>query len=173
MAFTSKVAQLSLGLILGLGLCASSLAKDDAARLAALKARISAMAAETAYVEAITKAWRTKPGEPMEHPFYYDTCWDLLRLVDYLATRDDVDPKRLGEIGFSMGGIETWMAGAVDDRIRVAVPTISIQTGYSVDGLPLAIQLVAGPNREDLLFSVAAWCEKRLAPNPLQPPYPG
>lgn len=49
------------------------------------------------------------------------------------------------------------------------LPTISIQTGYFVDGLPLAIQLVAGPNREDLLFSVAAWCEKRLAPSPLVP----
>jgi Asp-tRNA(Asn)/Glu-tRNA(Gln) amidotransferase A subunit family amidase len=52
------------------------------------------------------------------------------------------------------------------------LPTISIQTGYFADGLPLAIQLVAGANREDLLFSVAAWCEKRLAPNPLVPPYP-
>ena len=52
------------------------------------------------------------------------------------------------------------------------LPTISIQTGYSVDGLSLAIQLVAGPNREDLLFRVAAWCEKRLAPNPLVPKLP-
>ena len=52
------------------------------------------------------------------------------------------------------------------------LPTISIQTGYFADGLPLAIQLVAGANREDSLFSVAAWCEKRLAPNPLVPPYP-
>ena len=52
------------------------------------------------------------------------------------------------------------------------LPTISIQTGYFVDGLPLAIQLVAGPNREDLLFSVAAWCEKRLAPSPLVPKFP-
>ena len=49
------------------------------------------------------------------------------------------------------------------------LPAISIQTGYFVDGLPLAIQLVAGPNREDLLFSVAAWCEKRLSPSPLVP----
>ncbi|MBI2804617.1 MAG: amidase [Planctomycetes bacterium] len=53
------------------------------------------------------------------------------------------------------------------------LPTISIQTGYYADGLPLAIQLVAGPNREDLLFSVAAWCEKRLAMPPLHPPEPG
>ena len=53
------------------------------------------------------------------------------------------------------------------------MPTISIQTGYFVDGLPLAIQLVAGPHCEDLLFSVAAWCEKRLAPSPLVPKLPG
>lgn len=52
------------------------------------------------------------------------------------------------------------------------LPTISLQTGYYADGLPLAIQLVAGRDREDLLFSVAAWCEKRLAPNPLVPKLP-
>lgn len=52
------------------------------------------------------------------------------------------------------------------------LPTISIQTGYFVDSLPLALQLVAGPGREDVLFSVAAWCEKRLAPSPLVPKLP-
>src|SRR2546422_1047488 len=36
-----------------------------------------------AYVEAIARAWRSKPEE-MEHPFYYDTVWDLWRTVDYL-----------------------------------------------------------------------------------------
>jgi dienelactone hydrolase len=81
-----------------------------------------------AYVAAITEAWKTKPGEPMTHPFYYDTCWDLWRTLDYLETRVDVDPKRLGMIGFSMGGIETWLAGAIDDRVAVAVPAISVQS---------------------------------------------
>jgi len=52
------------------------------------------------------------------------------------------------------------------------LPTISIQTGYFADGLPLAIQLVAGPKCEDMLFSAAAWCEKRLSPDPLQPKLP-
>jgi aspartyl-tRNA(Asn)/glutamyl-tRNA(Gln) amidotransferase subunit A len=52
------------------------------------------------------------------------------------------------------------------------LPTISIQTGYFVDGLPLALQLVAGRRREDVLFSVAAWCEKRLTPIPLAPKLP-
>jgi len=81
-----------------------------------------------AYVAAITKAWKTLPGEPQEHPFYYDTCWDIWRTIDYLETRSDVDAGRLGMIGFSMGGIETWLAAAVDDRVKVAVPAIAVQS---------------------------------------------
>jgi len=81
-----------------------------------------------AYVAAITRAWRTPAGQPQEHPFYYDTCWDLWRTIDYLQTRDDVDAQRLGMVGFSMGGIETWLAASVDDRIKVAIPAISVQS---------------------------------------------
>jgi dienelactone hydrolase len=80
------------------------------------------------YNEAITRAWRTKPGEPQTHPFYYDTCWDIWRTIDYLATRADVDIDRVGLIGISKGGIETWLAGAVDERVKVAVPAISVQS---------------------------------------------
>jgi dienelactone hydrolase len=80
------------------------------------------------YVDAITRAWRTKAGQPQEHPLYYDTCWDVWRTVDYLVSRDDVDPKRIGVLGISKGGIETWLAGAVDDRIAVAIPAISVQS---------------------------------------------
>jgi dienelactone hydrolase len=81
-----------------------------------------------AYNAAIVRAWKTKPGEPQEHPFYYDTCWDLWRTVDYLLSRDDVDPARLGMIGFSMGGIETWLAASVDERVKVLVPAIGVQS---------------------------------------------
>jgi dienelactone hydrolase len=80
------------------------------------------------YNDAITKAWLTKSGAPMEHPFYYDTVWDLWRLVDYLETRDDVDAKKIGMIGFSMGGIQTWLAASVDERILVSVPAIGVQS---------------------------------------------
>jgi dienelactone hydrolase len=83
-----------------------------------------------AYNEAITRAWRARPNgaTPQEHPFYYDTCWDLWRTLDYLAARRDVDPKRIAMLGTSMGGIETWLAGAVDDRVAVAVPAIGVQS---------------------------------------------
>jgi dienelactone hydrolase len=81
-----------------------------------------------AYVKAITRAWRAKGSDAQEHPFYYDTCWDIWRTLDYLEVRTDVDRKRIGVIGFSMGGIETWLAGAVDDRVAVAIPAIGVQS---------------------------------------------
>jgi dienelactone hydrolase len=81
-----------------------------------------------AYERAITRAWRAKPGEPQEHPFYLDTVWDLWRAVDVLRDRPDVDPARIGMLGISMGGIETWLAAAADERVAVAVPAIAVQS---------------------------------------------
>jgi len=77
-----------------------------------------------AYTDAILRTYRT--GK--EHPFLYDTVWDVLRLLDYLETRDDVDPQRIGLIGFSKGGMETYLAAAVDHRIAVAIPMIGVQS---------------------------------------------
>jgi dienelactone hydrolase len=68
------------------------------------------------------------------HPFYYDTVWDVMRLIDYLQSRPDVDPHRIGLIGFSKGGIETWMASAVDPRIAAAIPCIGVQSfGWALE----------------------------------------
>lgn len=81
-----------------------------------------------AYLDAITRAWRAGPDDPKTYPFYFDTCWDVWRTIDYLQTRDDVDPRRIGLMGISKGGIETWLAGAVDERVKVAVPCIAVQS---------------------------------------------
>src|SRR5262245_40449805 len=81
-----------------------------------------------AYNQAIARAWKADPNQPREHPFYYDTCWDLWRTVDWLETRFEVDPKRVGMIGFSMGGIQTWLAASVDERVKVSVPAIAVQS---------------------------------------------
>ena len=48
--------------------------------------------------------------------------WDAIRCLDYLETRPEVDANRLGCMGFSLGGITTWMTMAVDKRIKVGVP---------------------------------------------------
>jgi len=91
-------------------------------------ARANAGKGSTAYVAAITKAWQTPAGRPMEHPFYYDTVWDLWRLVDVLEKHESVDAKRIGMMGISMGGIQTWLSASVDERIAVAAPLIGVQS---------------------------------------------
>ena len=87
-------------------------------------ARSKTGSGSAAYSDAILRTYRTGQG----HPFLYDTVWDVLRLIDYLDTRADVDPKRIGLIGFSKGGMETYLAAAVDPRIAVAVPCIGVQS---------------------------------------------
>jgi dienelactone hydrolase len=80
------------------------------------------------YAEAITRAWENKDPDRQERPFYFDTVYDLWRLTDYLSQRPDVQKTRIGMIGISMGGIETWMAASVDQRIKVTVPVIAAQS---------------------------------------------
>jgi dienelactone hydrolase len=87
-------------------------------------ARTKSGSGSAEYSEAILRTYRTGKG----HPFLYDTVWDILRLIDYLETRPDVDPKRIGLIGFSKGGMETYLAAAADPRIAVAVPCIGVQS---------------------------------------------
>lgn len=47
--------------------------------------------------------------------------YDSLKSVDYLLTRDDVDPNRIGTLGMSMGSTMAWWLAALDPRIRVCV----------------------------------------------------
>jgi len=47
--------------------------------------------------------------------------WDLHRLVDYVRSRRDCRPDRIGCVGLSGGGLQTLWAAALDTRIRCAV----------------------------------------------------
>src|SRR5204862_5515630 len=60
--------------------------------------------------------------------FFFDTVWDVMRLIDYLQTRNDVDAQRIGLMGISKGGIEAYLAAAADTRIAAAVPCIGVQS---------------------------------------------
>lgn len=48
--------------------------------------------------------------------------WDLVRGLDYLESRRDMDTKRVGITGASGGGTATMYAFALDDRIMCAAP---------------------------------------------------
>ena len=77
------------------------------------------------YFAAMLDTYLTGKGRP----YLYDTVWDVMRLVDYLETRADVDAKRIGLMGVSRGGTEAYLAAAVDPRIAAVVPIIGVQ-GY-------------------------------------------
>ena len=71
--------------------------------------------------KAMVEAFRT--GK--EHPYLWDTVWDTWKTIDYLETRPDVDKKRIGVMGISLGGHTAWMVSA-DLRVKVLVPCISV-----------------------------------------------
>ena len=47
--------------------------------------------------------------------------YDALKAVDYLHTRDDVDPSRLATVGMSMGSSTAQWVAALDPRLKVVV----------------------------------------------------
>ncbi|KAK2661197.1 hypothetical protein Ddye_007730 [Dipteronia dyeriana] len=78
---------------------------------------------KTTYRDALVSSW--KNGDAM--PFLLDTAWDLVKLADYLTQREDIDHKRIGITGESLGGMHAWFAAAADTRYAVVVPIIGVQ----------------------------------------------
>jgi dienelactone hydrolase len=52
------------------------------------------------------------------------------RVLDYLVSRPDVDPERIGVTGESGGGTQTIMITALDKRIRVSVPAVMVSAYF-------------------------------------------
>ena len=52
--------------------------------------------------------------------------WDNIRALDYLETRKDIDPERLGVTGNSGGGNQTTFLMSWDERVKVAAPSCYI-----------------------------------------------
>lgn len=55
-------------------------------------------------------------------------AWDVIRAVDYLLSRPEVDPKRIGCTGCSGGGMMTTYILPFESRITVAVPACNPNT---------------------------------------------
>ncbi len=54
--------------------------------------------------------------------------WDIMRAIDYLGERSEVDPARIATLGASGGGTTSLLAGALDERVKVAVVSAYFNT---------------------------------------------
>lgn len=54
-------------------------------------------------------------------PLIGQRVWDILRCLDYLGTRPDVDSSRIGVFGSGTKGLEALLGAALDDRIRTVL----------------------------------------------------
>ena len=52
--------------------------------------------------------------------------WNGIRALDYLSSREEIDPERLGVTGRSGGGAYSWYIAAADERVKAAVPVAGI-----------------------------------------------
>lgn len=80
--------------------------------------------------DALIRAYRSRRG----HPYVFDTVADLFRTLDYLQSRPDVAGDRIGMMGISMGGQQTWITAALDRRVKAAIPMIGVNSfGWTVE----------------------------------------
>lgn len=69
---------------------------------------------ESTIVKALAYAGLTWPGI---------VAWDDMRSVDYLVSRPEVDARRIGCVGVSLGGYRSLLLAGLDDRIAAACVT--------------------------------------------------
>lgn len=71
---------------------------------------------------------RKQPGSDILSPYIYrnrdafiQTVIDLRRAMDFLQSRQEIDGKRIGYIGLSMGGILGGILAGVDERVQAPI----------------------------------------------------
>jgi dienelactone hydrolase len=77
--------------------------------------------------------------------------WDGMRAIDYLQSRPEIDPKRIGCTGNSGGGTQTSYLMALDERIVAAAPSCYLC------GFPALLRTIGPQDAEQNIFGQFAF----------------
>ncbi|MFV1964942.1 MAG: alpha/beta hydrolase family protein [Pirellulaceae bacterium] len=77
--------------------------------------------AENGYVTLSTNVGQHYVQDEAHRTLMGERLWDLIRVVDLAASREEVDSQRIGCAGLSLGGEMTMWLGAMDTRIAATV----------------------------------------------------
>jgi len=100
--------------------------------------------------------------------------WNSIRALDFLASLPDVDKKRLACTGESGGGTQTFMLGAIDDRLAAVGPIVMVshtmQGGCSCENAPglrveysnMEIAAAAAPTPQILVAATGDWTKTTM-----------
>ncbi len=100
--------------------------------------------------------------------------WNSVRALDFLESLPDVDKSRLGCTGASGGGTQTFMLGALDDRLAAQAPCVMVshtmQGGCSCENVPglrvdfsnMEIAAVPAPRPQILVAASGDWTKTTM-----------
>ncbi|HEY5911232.1 MAG TPA: hypothetical protein VJA21_11585 [Verrucomicrobiae bacterium] len=100
--------------------------------------------------------------------------WNSIRALDFLRSLSDADPKRLACTGESGGGTQTFILGAVDDRLALQAPIVMVshtmQGGCLCENAPglrvqfsnMEIAAVPAPRPQMLVAATGDWTKDTL-----------
>ncbi len=101
--------------------------------------------------------------------------WNSIRALDFLESLPDVDPTRLACTGESGGGTQTFILGAIDDRLAAQAPVVmvshSMQGGCVCENAPglrveysnMEIAAVAAPRPQILIGATGDWTKTTMS----------
>ena len=74
--------------------------------------------------------WITAGLNSKEDYYYHGAFADVIRAVDFVCSRWEIDTTRIAVRGNSQGGALTFVSAALDKRVKVAVPGIPFLSDY-------------------------------------------
>jgi dienelactone hydrolase len=100
--------------------------------------------------------------------------WNSIRALDFLESLPDVDKSRLACTGESGGGTQTFMLGAIDDRLKAQAPIVMVShsmqggclcenaPGLRIDHSNMEIAAVSTPRPQILVAASGDWTKSTM-----------